>query len=66
MINDDPNNKGLSASIITDASGEYLVLNANETGEELGRAAGADAYLTKPIKSQVLLKHVRQILGLAN
>lgn len=34
LINDDPDNKGLSASIITDASGQYLVLNANETGED--------------------------------
>ena len=34
LINDEPNNKGLSASIITDETGQYLVLNADSTGED--------------------------------
>jgi DNA-binding response OmpR family regulator len=29
---------------------------------ERGKSAGADLYLTKPVKPQVLVDHVRQLL----
>lgn len=34
MINDEADGKGLSASIITNESGQFLVLNAEDTGED--------------------------------
>ena len=36
----------------------------DETGKTMGIAAGADAYLTKPVRSQTLLEKAHELLGL--
>ena len=56
MLKEDPELRKIKVMILTAAY-------ADDTGRTMSQAAGADAFLTKPVRSQILLERVNNLLA---
>jgi CheY-like chemotaxis protein len=55
ILKEDPDTRHVKVMILTAA-------HADEKGEEMSQHAGADAFLTKPVRTQTLLEKIYELL----